>query len=782
MKKHRVELGAVADKKSSASFLVKHLMEGGFILVLAFSVFVILSLVTYKISDPGWLNADAAVIDVLNAGGKFGAYTADLLYWLFGYASYLLPILLTYAFAILLLEQRSFRGVNKLSVILRGSGLLMLLIGCCGFLSLQVRSNALTGIHLSGGVFGQYVSISLNNALNFYGSLLFLFALFLVGLTWLAGISWIAVIDSVGYFTITIGKKVVGLSSLFLVNFFRKLGSLVKLTRVLKTRLLVKSPMPKPILMKKPKKVKLELKLLSEPNVQPIKEKIIVKKQSKSSGIKDRTLPDLTLLDKGEVGKALGAYSNQELETLSREVEQNLLDFGVSANVVAVHPGPVITRFELQLAAGIKVSRLSALAKDLARSLSVTSVRVVEIIPGKTVVGLELPNPNRAMVCLSEVLNSDVYQKAHSPLTLALGVDISGYPMVVDLAKMPHLLVAGTTGSGKSVGINAMILSLLFQATPEKVRLILVDPKMLELSVYDGIPHLLTPVVTDMREAASALRWCVAEMERRYRLMSALGVRNLIGYNVMVSDAIARGEPLVDPIWKKSDSTDASAPLLSELPYIVVVIDELADMMMVVGKKVEQLIARIAQKARAAGIHLILATQRPSVDVLTGLIKSNIPTRISFQVSSKIDSRTILDQQGAEQLLGNGDMLFLAPGTGTPLRVHGAFVDDKEVHRVANDWRTRGEPEYIDIISQNNDDGFDGETTDDGQVASNEDPLYDQVVEFVVQTRKASISSVQRRFKIGYNRAARLVEDMEKSGLVGPLEGGFRDVLVPSED
>ena len=393
-------------------------------------------------------------------------------------------------------------------------------------------------------------------------------------------------------------------------------------------------------------------------------------------------------------------------------------------------------------------------------------------------VGIELPNHNRAMVSLSDVLSSDVYQQAHSPLTLALGVDIAGHPMVVDLAKMPHLLVAGTTGSGKSVGINAMILSLLFKSTPEQVRLIMVDPKMLELSVYDGIPHLLAPVVTDMKEAASALRWCVAEMERRYRVMSALGVRNLAGFNVKVAEATAEGTPLRDPLWKPIDSMDLEAPLLHALPYVVVVIDELADMMMVVGKKVEQLIARIAQKARAAGIHLILATQRPSVDVLTGLIKSNIPTRISFQVSSKIDSRTILDQQGAEQLLGHGDMLFLAPGTGAPLRVHGAFVDDKEVHRIADDWRARGAPVYMDEITQNTQDG--GEFGEEGQAVEEADSLYDEAVEFVIQTRKASISAVQRRLKIGYNRAARIVEEMERVGVVGPSEGGFREVLVSS--
>nr|HEN5517438.1 cell division protein FtsK [Legionella pneumophila] len=493
-------------------------------------------------------------------------------------------------------------------------------------------------------------------------------------------------------------------------------------------------------------------------------------------------LPSLSLLDKGQPGKPMGGYTHEELESLSRDVEQHLLDFGIQADVVAVHPGPVVTRFELQLAAGVKVSKLTALAKDLARSLSVISVRVVEVIPGKTVVGLELPNHSRQVVRLSDVLSADVYQQAHSPLSLALGVDIGGHPMVVDLAKMPHLLVAGTTGSGKSVGINAMILSILFKASPEQVRLIMVDPKMLELSVYDGIPHLLTPVVTDMKEAASALRWCVEEMERRYRLMAALGVRNLAGYNTKITEAAANGQPLLNPLWKPVDSMDETAPELQALPYVVVVIDELADMMMVVGKKVEQLIARIAQKARAAGIHMILATQRPSVDVLTGLIKSNIPTRISFQVSSKIDSRTILDQQGAEQLLGHGDMLYLAPGSGAPLRVHGAFVDDKEVHRIADDWRSRGEPDYVDDILKMGNENGDGAFDDDsgGQSVEDDDPLYDQAVEFVIQTRKASISAVQRRLKIGYNRAARMIEEMERTGIVGPLDGGYRDVLVTS--
>lgn len=787
MNKLKNEQGKVQHKNPA-----RHLMEGGFILTLGLSIFLLLALFSYNADDPGWSSIGGDSEQVLNAAGKIGAYIADLFYWFFGYAAFLLPVFITYAAAIGMLEGRNFATIDKTAAVMRMVGLILLLISSCAFLSLQLSSKAWLEIQLSGGVIGQFLAINFNNALNLYGSLLLLFSMFLVGLTWLTGLSWLRVIEIIGRTSIVIYKKL--LKNLFLilqaafVSISAGLKTIGSRISALKSKKLVKVDVKtvkdkqKTSILKRPKKAKLEPRLItdleSKPTKTESKKKVgTVKKQQANSG----GLPGLGLLDKGDPGKPMGGYSNQELEDLSREVEQNLLDFGVNVNVVSVHPGPVITRFELQLAAGVKASRLTALAKDLARSLSVTSVRVVEIIPGKTVVGIELPNPNRVMVRLEEVLSSNIYQKANSALSLALGVDIAGQPMVVDLAKMPHLLVAGTTGSGKSVGINAMILSLLFQASPEEVRLILVDPKMLELSVYDGIPHLLTPVVTDMREAQSALRWCVGEMERRYKLMAAVGVRNLSGYNTVVKEAREKGAPLKDPLWKQTDSMDDEAPELSELPYIVVVIDELADMMMVVGKKVEQLIARIAQKARAAGIHLILATQRPSVDVLTGLIKSNIPTRISFQVSSKIDSRTILDQQGAEQLLGHGDMLFLAPGTGAPLRVHGAFVDDKEVHRIADDWRGRGTPDYIESITQHTDDGADGDGFGEerGNVEE-KDPLYDQAVEFVIQTRKASISSVQRRFKIGYNRAARLVEEMERTGLVGPLEGGVRDVLAPS--
>jgi len=489
-------------------------------------------------------------------------------------------------------------------------------------------------------------------------------------------------------------------------------------------------------------------------------------------------MPSLELLDMPK--KSVNPIAQEDLDRVSRLVEAKLLDFNVIATVVDVFPGPVITRFELDLAPGIKVSKISGLSKDLARSLSALSVRVVEVIPGKSVIGIEIPNENREIVYLRENLSSTKFTDAASPLTMVLGKDIAGMPVVVDLGKMPHLLVAGTTGSGKSVGVNAMILSLLYKSTPEQVRMIMIDPKMLELSVYEGIPHLLSEVVTDMKEAANALRWCVGEMERRYKLLSAVGVRNLAGYNAKVIAAREAGTPMVDPLWKAGDSMDESAPELETLPSIVVIVDEFADMIMIVGKKVEELIARIAQKARAAGIHLILATQRPSVDVITGLIKANIPTRIAFQVSSRVDSRTILDQQGAEHLLGQGDMLYLPPGTGVPTRVHGAFVDDHEVHKVVADWKLRGKPNYIDAIlsgESNESILLPGEASDDD---SENDEFYDDAVAFVTESRRGSISSVQRKFKIGYNRAARLIEQMEASGVVSsPGHNGTREVLAP---
>jgi S-DNA-T family DNA segregation ATPase FtsK/SpoIIIE len=785
-------------KKTMPDFIIKRFTEGGFILILTGALFVLLSLFTYQLSDPGWSHASSSGGTVANSGGQFGAYLADTLYFAFGYFAYFLPITIVYAAWAIMKDFRALKTLNKTVLALRAVGLLLMISGGCGLLSLEPQIKELDAIHSAGGIIGQTVGGGWYQVFNMHGATLVLLAMFLVGVTWLTGLSWIKSIELVGYYTLTFINFSIALLKMGFHIGCEKLArykNRIPEIKLVPSSVSAKSVSEKRSLPKLFGDKKEKIKEREVPNTPVLmvsgreEEKTIVKplireavKEIRAPKISNPViiegLPGLDLLDKGRPGKPMGGYTHQELENLSREVEQHLLDFGIQADVVAVHPGPVVTRFELQLAAGVKVSKLTALVKDLARSLSVISVRVVEVIPGKTVVGLELPNNSREIVRLSEVLSADVYQHAQSPITLALGVDIAGHPMVVDLAKMPHLLVAGTTGSGKSVGINAMILSILFKATPEQVRLIMIDPKMLELSVYDGIPHLLTPVVTDMKEAASALRWCVDEMERRYKLMAALGVRNLAGYNTKITEAVANGQPLVNPLWKPTDSMNATAPELQALPFVVVVIDELADMMMVVGKKVEQLIARIAQKARAAGIHMILATQRPSVDVLTGLIKSNIPTRMSFQVSSKIDSRTILDQQGAEQLLGHGDMLYLAPGSGAPLRVHGAFVDDKEVHRIADDWRARGEPNYEEDILKTSD--GEGGFEDEGQSTEDDDPLYDQAVEFVVQTRKASISSVQRRLKIGYNRAARMVEEMERTGIVGPLEGGYRDVLIAS--
>ncbi len=800
-------------KKALPLFLIRRIHEGSFILVLSATLFLLLSLLSYEPGDAGFFSKSAHPDLVLNAGGQVGAYLANSFYFLFGYFCFALPLSLAYTAWRVLNELREFDSVNRIGLLLRLSGIIFFMIAGCSLLSFDSVISGQETTKIGGGLLGNFIAGGFDYALNASGSLLLLIAILLIGITCFTGLSWVHVLEWLGFYTlysINLIKHKAVQGFRWIKNrssaevtapralFTKTAPSLDASIRARKEReapslmpeiisssmksepssipvmpMSMPTTMPTPIPTKAP--VQINVPVIIPP-------KVIKEKREATKDHKGRALPSLTLLDKGQPGKPMGGYTHQELETVSREVEQHLLDFGIQADVVAVHPGPVITRFELQLAAGIKVSKLSSLSKDLARSLSVTSVRVVEVIPGKAVVGLELPNLNREMVRLSDVLSSDVYQQSSSPLSMALGVDIAGYPMVVDLAKMPHLLVAGTTGSGKSVGINAMILSILFKASPEQVRLIMIDPKMLELSVYDGIPHLLTPVVTDMKEAASALRWCVAEMERRYKLMSAVGVRNLAGYNLAVVEAEAKGEPIPDPLWKATSTTELSAPFLEALPYVVVIIDELADMMMVVGKKVEQLIARIAQKARAAGIHLILATQRPSVDVLTGLIKSNIPTRMSFQVSSKIDSRTILDQQGADQLLGHGDMLYLAPGTGAPLRVHGAFVDDKEVHRVADDWRTRGEPEYIEEITQFSDTQEGGSGYDEGEGrVEDKDPLYDEAVEFVMQTRKASISSVQRRLKIGYNRAARMIEEMERTGLVGPLDGGYRDVLVPAQ-
>ena len=763
MAKHRQT--RVNHQSQAHLFLVKkHLYQGVFGVSVCFAALVLLALCTYVLP-----NAPVTSGMWQHSAGFIGQHIAKTLFQMFGYVAYLIPFGIVAVATHLLIDtqQQKILELHWALLVVRCCGFLLMMMGSCGLFDILMHHR----MHLStpGGALGLYLLHFFWQGFEGPGTLLILLALWSIGLTWLLGMSWLGGLEYLGRLSIILWDK-----TLAWIGACQRHCSHWQLPKWrMLTNPIESTPRLEPVLRKKASvalvKVDLPVPKAAAPQQKPL--------HMPFTPTDEKVLPPLDLLAQTGKVKPQKGYSALELESLSRDLEQHLMDFGISAQVVAVHPGPVITRFELQLGAGTKVSKLSGLAKDIARSLSVSRVRVVEVIPGKTCVGLELPNPERITVNFGDVLNSDVYAQALSPLSLGLGVDIAGHPMVVDLGKMPHLLVAGTTGSGKSVGINSMILSLLFKSSPEEVRMILVDPKMLELSVYDGIPHLLTPVVTDMREAASALRWCVSEMERRYRLMSGFGVRNIQGFNDKVRSAIAAGTPLIDP---SIDPLLADAPVhLEPLPFIVVVIDELADMMMVVGKKVEQLIARIAQKARAAGIHLILATQRPSVDVLTGLIKSNIPTRISFQVSSKIDSRTILDQQGAEQLLGYGDMLFLAPGTGAPLRVHGAYVSDDEVHRVAQDWRQRGAPNYIEAITQMSVD-FNEAGMDGGEAAAEDvDPLYDQVVEFVVQNRKASISSVQRRFKIGYNRSARLIEEMERVGILGPLEGGMREVLVP---
>jgi S-DNA-T family DNA segregation ATPase FtsK/SpoIIIE len=743
------------------------------------------ALLSYSPEDPGW-SKTASSNHVENAIGPAGALFADIFFNLFGAMAFLFPLLLA-ARALQILRTcllKEAMPFDSVTFSLRLIGFVLVMVSATSLANIQF-DDSLTGYPSGfGGVLGKTISESVLEVFSFTGATVILLSLFFFGLTVFAEISWIILIDSLGIKTMAFSRWVLAtFSEIRRKQIERNISKVAKEVRSNKFEAATKiKKQRKPVTISAPEVTAKNSKRVEREKQQPlfIDEKLV--------GV----LPPLNLLDVQDKTTTTG-FSDESLEHLSRLLEVKLQDFGISATVVEVLPGPVVTRFEIQPAAGIKVSRITGLAKDLARSMAVISVRVVEVIQGKSVVGIEIPNETREMVRLSEVLTSDAYDNSSSPLTLALGNDIAGVPVVADLAKMPHLLVAGTTGSGKSVGINAMLLSLLFKASPDEVKLILIDPKMLELSVYDDIPHLLTPVITDMKDASSGLRWCVGEMERRYKLMAALGVRNIAGYNRKIEDANKSGNPIIDPLWVFNpeemgwDQTQEppEAPTLETLPYIVVVVDEFADMMMIVGKKVEQLIARIAQKARAAGIHLILATQRPSVDVITGLIKANVPSRIGFQVSSKIDSRTILDQGGAEQLLGHGDMLYLPPGTSVPERIHGAFVDDHEVHKVVADWKRRGEPNYLSEITDEAASsgvvvpGFSaGDESDDN---AESDPLYDEAVAFVLETRKASISSVQRKLRVGYNRAARLIEQMEASGVVSPMgNNGSREVLAPS--
>tara|TARA_X000000368_G_scaffold192500_1_gene151816 strand:+ start:326 stop:2629 length:2304 start_codon:yes stop_codon:yes gene_type:complete len=751
--------------------------------LIAFCLYIFVSLISYDVTDSGFFNKNSSE-NIENLGGPLGASISDFLYTLIGYGGYaLLLIGCIWSIQILFYEDPN-NSLVKVIVRLASSIFFIICFGSIG--ELYFSNNF-------GGAIGKNVLTSISSIIGNIGSLIFLFILLIPTTSLSFNFSWLKMMDKFGNFLIifinhfwSLIKKIFINIRKFLSFIGSKLKAIVISTQDNFEKKNIKTSKPKVI--NEPKNLEKFVAPLSKNTNDARQADLPIENESQLKEVpkaitdenidikKETVMPSTKLLDRAlDDGSSL---SESELNQIASLLETKLEEFGIEATVESVLPGPVVTRFEIQPAPGTKASKITNIAQDIARSLSVSSVRVVEVIDGKPYVGIEIPNTNRKMVRLTEILSSDAFKSSPSSLSLALGHDISGNPIVVDLAKMPHLLVAGTTGSGKSVGLNAMLLSLLFKSDPENVRFILIDPKILELKVFDGIPHLLTPVITDMTDASNALRWCVAEMDRRYKLMSMMGVKNLAGFNKKIQTAEKNGKQILNPL--KEDEED----YLEVLPSIVVVVDEFADMMMLVGKKVEHLFARIAQKARAAGIHLILATQRPSVDVITGLIKANIPTRIGFQVSTKIDSRTILDQGGAEQLLGYGDMLYLPPGVGVPIRVHGAFVGDDEVHRVVDDWKSRAEPNYVeDIVSSNQDTGPIPGWSGVESGTDEQDELYDEAVNFVIESRRASISAVQRKLRIGYNRAARLIETMEEAGLVSEMSSnGSREVLVPKRD
>ena len=747
--------------------------------LLAFSLYIFISLVSYDSSDSGFFSKNSSEI-INNLGGPLGATVSDFLFTLFGYGSYLFLLIgSVWAIQTLFYEDKY---PSNIKTAIRFFSSIFFLICFCSVGYFYFLENF-------SGFIGKEIFLSISSIFGDIGSLIFLIILIIPTLSLSFNFSWLNFIDQIGKILIilvnflsNIVLKIYELLKRSLFDIFSKSKKII----VSLQGNLDKKIKSKPEISKKPQ---IKEKKVEKPQTDPKQVDLPIKNDSNLKEVSKEILNDIADVKKDKavmpstelLDRALddgSSLTERELNQIAELLEDKLEEFGIEATVESVLPGPVVTRFEIQPAPGTKASKITNIAQDIAGSLSVSSVRVVEVIEGKSFVGIEIPNNNRKMVRLTEILSSKAFKSSPSNLSVALGQDISGNPIVVDLAKMPHMLVAGTTGSGKSVGLNAMLLSLLFKSDPEEVRLILVDPKMLELAVYDGIPHLLTPVITDMTDASNGLRWCVAEMDRRYKLMSMMGVRNLAGFNKKIQDADKNGKQILNPLNEDEEE------YLETLPSIVVVVDEFADMMMLVGKKVEHLIARIAQKARAAGIHLVLATQRPSVDVITGLIKANIPTRIAFQVSTKIDSRTILDQGGAEQLLGYGDMLYLPPGVGVPVRVHGAFVGDDEVHRVVNDWKSRAEPNYVDeIISSNQDTGPIPGWTGIESSSDEQDELYDEAVNFVIESRRASISAVQRKLRIGYNRAARLIETMEEAGLVSEMSSnGSREVLVPKRD